>query len=239
MSLDIVLLFMDIEQKFGVVIPDNSAERIRTVGDTYQFLLRGRVRALEGACVTSATFYRARRALCAQLGLERRSIAPSSALEELFPVEGRRRHWHRFCAALRPFALPGLRRPLWLRSAFDTGVLVVLAAACLTGLGACLLERPLALAPVAFVLLGGVVLALIAHLLTIPLAVCVPEGCGTMREFVRTALGGDHDQAFTALKRLSEREIWDQLLQIISDNLGVRKEDLTPDTSYQEDLGVD
>src|SRR4051812_46724955 len=147
MSLDLVELVMDIEQKFGVVIPDDSAERLRTVGDTYQFLLRAREKALEGACASSAAFYRARRALCAHLGLTRRSVAPSSALEELLPTEGRRRHWHRFRAALQPFALPGLRRPLWLRGAFDTAVLVVLAAACLSGLAACFLKR--ALAPVA------------------------------------------------------------------------------------------
>ncbi len=37
-SLDTVELVMDFEEKFGVEIPDEDAEKIRTVGDTIKYL---------------------------------------------------------------------------------------------------------------------------------------------------------------------------------------------------------
>src|SRR5439155_1752995 len=88
----------------------------------------------EGVCLSSATFYRARRALCAQFGLERRSVTPSSSLEELIPAQGRRDHWQRFCAALGPFDLPGLQRPRWLRIALASGYLGLFLTGLLCGL---------------------------------------------------------------------------------------------------------
>ena len=37
-SLDIVELIMAMEQEFGISIPDEEAERIKTVGDAVQFI---------------------------------------------------------------------------------------------------------------------------------------------------------------------------------------------------------
>jgi hypothetical protein len=237
MSLDIVELIVEIEEQFGVTFTNRDAERMCTVGDVYQFVLHWRSLALQGVCVSSATFYRARRALCSQLGLQRQSVGPASPLDELLPAQERRGQWQRFRAALEAYDVPNLRRPLWLRTTFYRGGLVVIVAACLSGLIAWFLDPPLALAAVAAVLLAGLSIGLGAYLLTIPLAVCVPAECGTMRGLVGTVLGGDRDKAHAALERLSEREIWDQLCQTIGTQLGVDPALLTPQTSFADVLG--
>jgi acyl carrier protein len=41
-SLDIVVLVMQLEEEFGVTIPDGEAERMRTLDDFLMFLLRSR-----------------------------------------------------------------------------------------------------------------------------------------------------------------------------------------------------
>jgi acyl carrier protein len=235
MSLDIVELIVEIEDKFGVTIPDRDAERIRTVGNLYQYLLgcRNVARRFPGpeVCPSSATFYRARRALCAQLGLARRSVTPSSVLAELIPEDQRRSHWQQLRAALRPFNLPGLQRPGWLRIVLPFGWIAQVAAS----VGACLEGRPLL---AAVILACAALYALLGYLLTRPLAVCVPDGCGTMRGLVCTALHGNRDEAYAALGRMSERELWNQLCHTIGTQLGIDPALLTPETDFVDDLGA-
>jgi acyl carrier protein len=191
MGLDVVELVMEVEEQFGVRIADREAERMRTVGDLYQFLLGKRSLVLDG-CPSSAVFYRARRALIQLFCVERQAIRPSSSLEELIPLENRRDHWDRFRRAFGPFNLPRLGQPTWL-----------------------------------------------SWLLTSPQPVCLPAGCATVAGLVHTTLRQNPDRVNPALKRMSERDVWDQLCEIISDHLGVDAALLKPETDFIHDLGAD
>jgi acyl carrier protein len=236
MGLDLVILEMEIEKQFGVNLPGPGGQRIHTVGDLYEYLLDQRTRSLAGVCPSAAAFYHARRALCMLFGTTRRDVCPSSAVEELIPVKDRRWHWRRFCAALRPFILPDLRRPGWLRRTFGYGCAALVLVAAVSGLVGYHRGQPPVLAGSFF--LAGVLFGAIAYAATIPLAVSVPAECGTMRGLVHAALGGERDKALTALKHRSDREVWDQMCEIISVNLGIDRDFLTPDTDFVKDLGA-
>jgi acyl carrier protein len=232
MGLDIVEMVMNVEERFGVTIPDAEAEHMLTVGDLYQFLLQRRGAVLAGVCLSSAIFYRARRALCHLFAWQRQDVCLESSLEDLLPEGDRRRHWQHLRDALHPFAVPELQKPLWLQAALGTGMIVSL----LCSLTACVLQPPtVPTAP----LLAGLLLAVgLARVLTRPLAVCLPRRCQTMRGLV-LCMGGDRDQAFNDLRRLDDQEVWEQLCQIIGEHLGVDPARLKPETSFVYDLGAD
>jgi hypothetical protein len=229
MSLDVVELVMNIEERFGVRIPDRDAEKIRTLGELFHFLQDQQCLSLQGACLSSAAFYRARRALCRLFGHARRGISPQSSLEELLPAKGRRGHWQRFREEMAPFSLPDLQRPGWLRRFLAARK----ASLALAGMLGVLLRQPALLALV----LTGAVLSALADRLTRPLAVCLPAGCGSMRGLVYQAIGGDRDRAHAALQQMTERELWDEMCLVVSHHLGVEKDRLTPDTEFADMLG--
>jgi hypothetical protein len=83
MGLDTVELVMEVEEEFDVTIPDEEAEKLRTVGDLYCWIAE-RIGALGiGVCPSSATSYRLRRALIRQRRIERRMIRLETATSDL------------------------------------------------------------------------------------------------------------------------------------------------------------
>lgn len=109
MGLDTVELVMEMEDEFGISIPDADAEKLGTVGNIYDYL-RDRLSALRGErCVTQAIFYRLRSAMVTQFGLRRRNIRPAARLDQLLHPEQWQQHWQYFCNHL------GLELPLLLR----------------------------------------------------------------------------------------------------------------------------
>jgi hypothetical protein len=227
MSLDFMDVLREVESEFEVRIPDRDVDRIRTVGDLHQLLLRQR--DMSAVCPSSATFYRARRALCRMFGLPRRDVCPVSRLDDLIPVEDRPGHWQRFRQALDPFDLPDLQRPPWLRVALPVALWLSIGF----GLSALLHSWP----GLAVLSATSLLVVCLAYLHTRPLAVCIPAECDTMRGLVGHAVGEGCDRAFAALRRLSEREVWDRLRLILGENLGVDADCLTPDTDFSDIVG--
>src|SRR5260221_11931140 len=87
MGLDVVEFVMEMEEHFGVVITDDQAWRMTTVGDLYAFLLAQDCRKASHQCPTSQAFYRLRRSLTGNLGIERSRVRPSAQLRDLVPGE--------------------------------------------------------------------------------------------------------------------------------------------------------
>lgn len=100
--LSIVEIVMEIEEVFGVKLSDAVAETISpTPGGLKRFLeARVLLRPEEGPCPVLRGFHRIRRALCAQVGLARREVLPSSRFEDLLPREGRPEAWEALGEAL-------------------------------------------------------------------------------------------------------------------------------------------
>jgi hypothetical protein len=60
---DMAAVVMTIEEKFGITIPDDAAEKVRTRGQLHNFVLARVAHGQAQVCVTSDAFYRLRRAL--------------------------------------------------------------------------------------------------------------------------------------------------------------------------------
>lgn len=203
MGLDTVELLMEVEDAFGVFIPDAEAEQMRTVGDVYQYLLRQKDRpVVEGTtCLTSACFYRIRRAMMKTFKIPRRTVRPESRLEVLIPRPTRRSGWNALSQALM-LPLPALRRPAWVKHASWTIVLLLFGSLVYLLLPYLSFTTLVTLGLVAF--MGGV--ALFAA--TERMRNVIPASCltvGDMAEYTAT----HHEKLLTTPSLIgSPEEVW-------------------------------
>ena len=124
---DIVEALREVQEEFGVSLRGRRAERINTVGDLYLVVL-GKTRAGAGVpCATSRAFYRLRRALVGEVGLDRARIRPSSRLCDLFPPKSRNATWPRVAGSLDLPDLPALPERVGSARPFVISVAVVMA----------------------------------------------------------------------------------------------------------------
>jgi acyl carrier protein len=93
MGLDTVELVMEFEDEFEISIPDDDAERIQTLGDTFDYIMRRLgERMPPGVCPSAHAFYHLRRELQRECGVERERVKPDIVIGELvLPGTGRRR----------------------------------------------------------------------------------------------------------------------------------------------------
>jgi hypothetical protein len=108
MDFDPVEMIHALEEWFGITIPDHKAERMRTVGDLYFYVLEQTRRGSRSPCPTSRAFYHLRRALVGALGVDRARVRPATLLRDLVPAEARETAWPCLAAALD---LPDLPDP--------------------------------------------------------------------------------------------------------------------------------
>lgn len=113
-SIDVI---MEVEDTFGIEIPDREAERILTAGALHEYVVR-RVPLVElGAdarCLSAVAFHRMRRRLVALYGLNPRRIRPGSRLEDILPEESFRwEAWKQLGSSLGVRLAP-LEHPRWL-----------------------------------------------------------------------------------------------------------------------------
>jgi hypothetical protein len=247
MGLDIIELVMEIEEAFDIVIPDQDGERIRTLGDLYEYILQQTGRRRDGPCLSGFTFYRFRRALVEASGIARQEVNPRSRLEELLPVVSRRYVWEQMRESLGSIPLPSLSRPLWLIRAIMVGAVAFLgfAAAITFGLaGIAVWGGIIAVAIWARLLFETAVVTRTALRLTTPLAVCFPAGYGTVRDVVQDLLAYNYSLIQCEANPGGPVEVgsddfsvWDAMCYIISQSAGVDRNKLTETTRWQ-DIGI-
>jgi len=93
MGLDSVELLVEVEQTFGIEIPDLEAEKIVTVGDFYEAVWT-RIKEKEtDKCNGAILFYQLRTILQKKYQVERLKITPNTFLEEIIPKKQRRKEW--------------------------------------------------------------------------------------------------------------------------------------------------
>src|SRR5688572_32218043 len=104
MGLDTVELVMEIEDAFGITIPDEDAEKIETIGQTAAYVV-GRLRLMapvtearswksRSYCATSRAFYQLRSELRSRFGIPRRLVMPTSRIGELVRSRSQRTRWN-------------------------------------------------------------------------------------------------------------------------------------------------
>ncbi|QOV87771.1 acyl carrier protein [Humisphaera borealis] len=104
MGMDTIELVMEIEDAFGISIPDEHAEKLCTIGQTAVYVIE-RLRQMSPVpeastpaappfCATSRAFYRLRRELRSRYGVPRRLVMPSSRIGDLVRKRSDRERWN-------------------------------------------------------------------------------------------------------------------------------------------------
>ena len=231
MGLDAVELVLEVEDEFGIAIPDRDAERLRTVGDLHDYACRRVAGVPSGVCRSRSAFYALRRSVVARLGVDRRAVRPDARVEAHLPASGRRGAW----AALGRDAgavLPPLVPPTAVALAGLASVALLLAA---MGIVPLVLDRTgsaTAATSVVLAALASVVASAVACRWT---ATRPPAGCETYRGVVRRAVALDAGGG--ADRRRTEADVWERVVTIISEQTGHRRERVTRDLDLVRDLG--
>jgi acyl carrier protein len=232
MGLDSVELVLEVEDAFGLSIPDEDADSLTTVGMLYDYVLAHRFHGTQDACLTSMTFYKLRRGLMLVLQLPRNAVRTSTELSAIIPKR-RRRIW-RALEKATGFRLPFLRRPRWGAAlATLTTIGLGIATPALLGL------KPFG---------GGVIVAMVSILLlafvfswlTEILAYDFPPDVATAGQLAKATLARNYQPILAESKKsATDAEVWDMLRRIIGEQLGFRVDQLTKETSFVKDLYVD
>jgi hypothetical protein len=114
MGLDIVEFVMNVEEAFGIRIPDRDAEKITTPRMLINYL-QAKVgeRPPAAACLTQHTFYKIHRALTKRLRRTRHSIRPATPLASLIPRPDRPGIWKKLDRDVNLWGWPALQLPSW------------------------------------------------------------------------------------------------------------------------------
>ena len=240
---DLMAMVMGVEEKFNLTIPDAEAEKIATMGQLYDYVLARVARGQAQVCVTSAAFYRLRRALGEVCGVPRERVRPGARLEDLVPLHDRPRAWRELRARLSNLHLPPLRRPAWLVRWLDAASMVplVLAVLCTIGSIALLGRTPVAPVLVVFGVLGCPIVGTLGMFLvcrvacrrTEQYAVHIPAACATVRDMVY-ALVSMHPAApmVSDTARASDKEVWGTLCAIVGGELDRPPDSFTRDSTF-------
>jgi hypothetical protein len=234
-------LVMNVEEAFDITIPDEEAEKIHNVGQLYAYVLAKLPQPPSPGCVSSATFYRLRRALQELFAISRERIRLAARTEDLIPREGRPERWRRLAEALTPGRLPELRRPQWVEPWLPPCGLLTLFTMLLTG-GCVVLAHALGWPGVAAFAITflGVLLCLFVDLVvnvaiyrfTARYALELPSGCLTIRDTVYTLVQSEPGRIVSATARAGDAEIWSVLCSIVGRCLEIPPETLTPERRF-------
>ena len=223
--MEFVQIIMAIEEKFKIVISLEELVQPDTVGKVVDVVYARLRHTATDPCPPQQGFYRVRKALMEQFGLDRAEIKPERLLNELVPQEGRPAVWETFMRTLTgdEYTSAALVRPKGL----DRIVVLLLPAIAFF--------LPLLWLPFSLFWLGFfpalIVLCLGARATTRWKTLFPPE-CSRVRDLV------------PFVKTLDSRiwtkdEVFEQVQKITVEYLGVKPEQVKPETCWIKDLAVD
>ncbi|MHB0955149.1 MAG: acyl carrier protein [Pirellulaceae bacterium] len=233
MGFDVGELVKKVEEAFGIQIPDNDAQQVRTVGDLYDFVTCRVNSDHPGNCLTSAAFEVIRDGLGA-LGIAER-FGPSTMLVHVLPCHGRRRFWFTL-GQVTQLQLPDLIRPWWI--VVTNAILTLVAAIVCAARTSSEAADSDSVFLVVFVLLLFVVGFFTAYL-TRPWATRFPSNCASFRGLAERALILNVTRLKESHGAMGKRDIWFVLRELITDQLGVDEDEVTQDAHFAEDLGCE
>jgi acyl carrier protein len=235
MSLDTVELIMEIEDAFEIRITENSSEKMETVGDVYQYVLdqqKNQLGQQPAVCLTAVTFYKLRRMLTAELGLDRGQLRPDSSTYAILPTENRGQQWARLEKALQ-LKLPELAMSPLLGNLCWIGPV-------LAGILLALLMLPPFPLPAA-VLAGGIgclILLITCYGIAESHATLPAPAFATLGDLAKVVLADNVTTIRRQYAAPNRSDTWEVLQAIIVKQLGVDPKDVTPEASFVYDLGI-
>jgi acyl carrier protein len=230
MGLELVELVIEVEETFGIIVSDEAAPQLQTVGQLHDYILECRRQTQQQECPTGHVFRDVRRVLTATTSLPKQAIRPSTELKTVLPPRIRRRAWKRLQQEI-PGRLRGLRLPFRLGPVLAGGCLV----AGVTGTARIVPHVGLVHAMVLGVT-ATVAMLLVTFLVARPFALAFPRGVATVGDAARATLPPGYEVAVK--QQMTDEEVWEKLQKIVADTLGVRVERVSPSARFVQDLGA-
>lgn len=228
MGLDSVELVMAIEDEFEILLPETEVIPADTVGKVVDLVYARLRHSEQQPCPSQHGFYVVRRTLMERLGLKRSAIKPGSQLGSLIPQPDRRRVWPDLLRRLTDdqTTWPGLVRPKWLKRALAIFVLGVLAISCFA------VVKWLSLYLLGLGLFAALGVAVLSIRLTEPFRTEFPKQLIRVKDLIRFVK--------TLHSRIwSKEEVFQKIREIVVDLLGVKPEQVTLNSHWVYDLGLD
>lgn len=243
MGLELVEIVMDVEETFGISLPDARMSAIRTVGEFCDCITGVLSRDYEESGLADKMFNRVCCALHSARGIARSEIFPDKPLNELFPVWGRRTAWRRFQKSLG-LELPPLQRS-HLVNTLITVIAIALGWISVLSVVTDFMPRRIVSLPVTGVLsIMLLVFAaipiwwLIGRWLTLPTAVFWRSDLRTVDDLTRAAFSRNYGKIVKEQGQFSCQETWIIVQGIVSKHLGVDRAAVTREARFVEDLGA-
>lgn len=231
MGLDGVELVMEVEDRFRVKLPDAECGSVRTVADLAALVI-SRLPRSTGACPAARSFFSLRKAIVQDCDIERRLLKPGTPLDAAFPRPHRRSRWKRV-AKLEPL-MPRLAPTETARRSFAAigWLLLLLWVASLVPVvlelgmtGGMMLGGILALGAVAFVRAKDFI------------ATEFPAECTTLGDLAR-AISPQTLPLGAGDRLVAEQRVLEQVRTITAEQLGLRPDQVKPESRFVDDLGM-
>ena len=233
MGLDSIELVMEIEKAFDIRIPDEEAEKILTVGDLYNSVWKHLANKHSSQCNSQILFYKLRKYFIDAFHLQKGSFKPDTALNGIFPQKDRRKqykamqghfnlqlpkltltdHWRIFLNSVGLISIPGgLIDAIILKKFFNHRSWIFLIPAA-----------------------GIAITVLVSELLNTKRLIIRPL---LVRDFTLNMLSINYSTIIQGAGT-NRKEVETVINHIIVDKIGVDPEEIRPEKSFTDDLGVD
>jgi len=236
MGLELVELVFIMEETFRIQIKDTDLEYMRTVGQMHECIC-GKFNTMNAnVCPIQQAFYALRKNIAGLTNSSKREIRPKTRTEQYFPKDSLKKQWALF-SEQSSLVLPPLDLPTWIKR------FLLLSSAAVAMSPLLFFVRKFHMFDGAFfVLLCLIALAslllwaLIYQRLKVlfrPHLFAIPASCATIGGFSKQILklnSEKFDSPFT------EDEVWNKLVDTISEHFGVKREDIKPETRFIGDL---
>lgn len=234
MGLDAVEIIMEIEDAFDIKIPDDKASQIVTVGDLYDYILELKRDTVSprNVCLSAATFYLIRRAVCAELGLNPKAVRPRKTLNSTLPQNNRRPFWTELQTTIN-LKLPRLARPKWL-----VAIAASLSIAASAWIGFLVSPGWGHNGAVGAFLAALFATGAFAAVITSPFQTQFRPAFATYRGLSHVVLAHNYATLNKQFNSWYPSDVWEAMKVIIVEQLGVRPEIVTKDARFFDDLGV-
>jgi acyl carrier protein len=233
MGLDSVELVMEIEQKFGIKIPDQEAENITTVGQMYDAVWLRLEGKYSNKCNSQILFYKLRKSSEEILHVSKQQFLLDTIPEDIFPKENRREIYKQFGKTIK-LSLPDLvlTKP-WSIFLNTVGVVTILGTLIYVIILVNFYDNSKWL--FLFPIIGLFVSLLLSKILDTRRIIIFQN---TIRAFVEKTLVINYGKLVKE-NGYNRKEVEMVINQIIVDKIGVDEDEISPEKSFTDDLGVD
>lgn len=233
MGLDSVELVMEFEKKIGIEIPDADAEKLTTVGLVHEYIYNRIISAKSNHCLSQYLFYKIRRYCSDNFGVSKSTINVKSNINEKFPKKNRKVEYKKFSEAIA-ITVPELTLSNKTRKLLEIiGSTLILGSLII----AFLLTSFFSYSKWFYMLpVAGIILTILISQLLNPYRTTISPML--VKDYIYKLISLNYAQ-LTENNHLTKQEIISVINQVIVDKIGVDMEELTPEKSFTDDLGVD